>query len=293
MAGTSMATPAVAGAVALVRQYLMEGFHVSGEKNLAVGFTPMGALLKAIIVNSGKDMSGSYSENGRGSDMENTVLPTQEYGFGLVQLDRTLVLKGHNDIGRALFLHGDMADMPTVETGDVVEYEFDLAGALEDVKVTLVWHDPESMEASRVALVNDLDLEVYDSEGVQYFPNNRRTRDNINNVEQAVLGRVGGKITVKVRGFSVPMGPQPFALVVSRKVVGVATTAPTVTATAKPTTTIVRPATTKAPSVAPEEEDEEEPIVLSGLVGAAIGVAVAGVVFVLYKCVASKPEAKN
>ena len=73
MAGTSMATPAVAGAVALVRQYLTEGWQVNGEENKSAGFTPMGALLKAIIVNSGKDMAGSYSINGTGTDMQNTV----------------------------------------------------------------------------------------------------------------------------------------------------------------------------------------------------------------------------
>ena len=36
--GTSMATPTVAGLAALVRQYLMEGWHVAGRKMTFGGF---------------------------------------------------------------------------------------------------------------------------------------------------------------------------------------------------------------------------------------------------------------
>lgn len=220
----------------------MEGFHLTGEANLAAGFTPMGALLKAIIVNSGKDMSGSYSADGRGNDMENTVLPNQEYGFGIASIGRTLLLKGYNDDKRELFLDGDFDNMPTLETGDAAQYVFSIApGRVEDVKVTLVWHDPAAMESSRVALINDLDLEVYDKNGFQYFPNQRHTRDNINNVEQTVLGSIDGTFIVKVRGFSVPMGPQPYSLVVSRV---------DVSPTSAPTNAPITPAT-NAPVAAP------------------------------------------
>jgi hypothetical protein len=294
MAGTSMATPAVAGGVALVRQYLMEGFHVTGEKNDTAGFVPMGALLKAIVVNSGKDMSGSYSPNGRGNDMENTVMPNMEYGFGLVQLDRTLVLKGHNDDRRSLFVDGDMANMPSVTTGEAKEYVFNvIEGAREDVKITLVWHDPEAMESSRVALVNDLDLEVV-MDGVQYIPNNRRTRDNINNVEQVVLGGVTSSFTVTVRGHSVPMGPQPYALVVSRYSVVKATAAPTdaskAPTTASPTSIVVKPVTTIAPTAAtaPVDDKASSSSGPGALVLGLIGVAIAGVLFGLYKCFSAK-----
>jgi hypothetical protein len=171
-----------------------------------------------------------------------------------------------------------MADMPSVSTGTAKEYVFNVfEGEREDVKITLVWHDPEAMESSRVALVNDLDLEVVTSDGIQYFPNNRRTRDNINNVEQVVLGGVTGSFTVMVRGYSVPMGPQPYALVVSRYSVvrvrasdaptgaptlateAAITAKPTMNATevtASPTTTVVKPVTaaptdaSKAPTTA-------------------------------------------
>jgi hypothetical protein len=196
----------------------------------------------------------------------------------------------------------------------------------------------QAMESSRVALVNDLDLEVVTSDGVQYFPNNRRTRDNINNVEQVVLGGVTSSLTVTVRGHSVPMGPQPYALVVSRYYVVKATAAPTDTSkapstasptssvvtaapsrnatevtapptttvkpvtaaptdaskrptTASPTSIVVKPVTTIAPTATASAVDDSEAASSSGpgaLVLGLIGVAIAGVLFGLYKCFSAK-----
>lgn len=58
-----MATPGVAGAAALVRQYFMEGFYPSGSKTAKDGFTPSGALLKATLVNSAQKMDYYGSSN--------------------------------------------------------------------------------------------------------------------------------------------------------------------------------------------------------------------------------------
>ena len=52
MAGTSMATPATTGILALAQQYFVDGYYPSGKKTSSDGFKPMGALLKAVIVNS-------------------------------------------------------------------------------------------------------------------------------------------------------------------------------------------------------------------------------------------------
>ena len=45
--GTSMATPVTAGNVALIRQYLMDGYYPTGHPIGQNAFTPSGALLKA------------------------------------------------------------------------------------------------------------------------------------------------------------------------------------------------------------------------------------------------------
>ena len=48
--GTSMSTPVVAGAVALVRQYFMQGYYPTGAAVAANAFTPTGPLLKAVLL---------------------------------------------------------------------------------------------------------------------------------------------------------------------------------------------------------------------------------------------------
>ena len=51
ISGTSMATPVVAGAATLVRQYFVDGFYPSGAKRASDGFSPTAALVKAALIN--------------------------------------------------------------------------------------------------------------------------------------------------------------------------------------------------------------------------------------------------
>jgi len=67
--GTSMATPAVAGAAALVRQFLVEGHHAiysaDGEASSSYNkVNPSSALLKAILVGSTFPLTFGYDTNG-------------------------------------------------------------------------------------------------------------------------------------------------------------------------------------------------------------------------------------
>ena len=94
-------------------------------------------------------------------------------------------------------------------------------------RITLTWTDyPGSTSAART-LVNDLDLEVIAPDGRHYYGNNGAyavgsscLRDNqwdrCNNVEGVIIPTAYyGTYTVIVRGYNVPNGPQPFALVAS------------------------------------------------------------------------------
>lgn len=85
-----MATPACAGAAALVRQYLREGWHVTGSKDTASGLvSPSAALLKAFLIHSARPIryqtttglawvapyEGAYG-----------FRPTRDIGYGLIDL---------------------------------------------------------------------------------------------------------------------------------------------------------------------------------------------------------------
>jgi hypothetical protein len=107
-------------------------------------------------------------------------------------------------------------------TGDVAGYSFASAGG-GAARFTLVWTDyPAAVEAG-VQLVNDLDLEVVTPGGLTYRGNvfaggysaTGGSADRRNNVECVYLPAAqAGTYAVRVRGYNVPQGPQPFALLV-------------------------------------------------------------------------------
>src|SRR5207253_9234799 len=50
--GTSFASPSIASAAVLVRQYYTEGWYPGGAKNAANAFTPSAALMKATMISA-------------------------------------------------------------------------------------------------------------------------------------------------------------------------------------------------------------------------------------------------
>ena len=224
MAGTSMATPITAGNVALIRQYLREGFYPTGKRgnnlggnNFDCGMIPSGALMKAMTISAGQVMPGRFPQPDRDQGPTLDGYPNQYSGYGRTQLNTVLYAEDNGKTaGDRLFI----IDGETVATGEEKVYTIPTRADDEEwgteFKVVLVWTDPPAEPISNNPLVNNLDLEVDGLNG-NSDGNTGAARDTVNNVEAVKLtATAGGTIEVKVKGTSVVEGgPQKFALVVT------------------------------------------------------------------------------
>jgi hypothetical protein len=206
--GTSMACPAVTGCAALVRQYYEDGFWPSGAANAPDAFTPTAALVKATLLNGCNDMTGVAG------------YPSNQEGWGRALLDNSLYFTG--DPRKQIVV--DTRNATGLSTGETAEWVLDV-GTGEELRITMVFTDVEAAHAALLTPVNDLDLEVDSPAGLyrgNVFSGGSSTiggsPDALNNVERVVVpsGAIGaGSWTVRVRGASVPRGPQGFAIHVS------------------------------------------------------------------------------
>jgi hypothetical protein len=207
LSGTSMASPGAAGFAALIRQYYTDGFYPTGSRVTGNGFTPSAALLKATLVNSGRDMVNAGD------------IPANCQGWGRVTVDDALFFPGDT---RNLFVVDDRTGFPQGSSGATRIFDLTVGGG-QTFKVTLTWTDFPSTPAAAVNLVNDLDLTVSGPGGTflgNVFSAGRSvsggSADRRNTVEQVLIpAAAAGTYRVTVRSQTVPQGPQPFALVVT------------------------------------------------------------------------------
>ena len=221
--GTSMATPAVAAAALLVRQYLAEGRVPSGAPNAtAVLPSPSAALVRAVLLGGAAPMSGLLPTAGGGGD--GTPLdppPSTRQGFGRAALAAVVPLPPTVATGHSL----RVVDGRTVADGAVDALCVRATGG-GPVVVTLVWTDRPPSPAAAAAVVNDLDLAVTPppASGAVSLPSplpGNGGRDAVNTVERVVLPRpVAGVVRITVTGRSIPYAPQPYALAVHGAVEG-------------------------------------------------------------------------
>jgi hypothetical protein len=257
MSGTSMATPAVAGTVAVVRQYFREGWYPSGFKTPANAFMPSGALLKAIIVQSGRAMTGTY----RGQTIANSGFPSTVQGFGLVDLNSVLKINAAKPDRGNTWQHsnkiGQGQPNNALAQGATYTKTFTVTQASK-FKATLVWMDYPGAVNARKALVNDLDLTAVQG-GTTRRGNGGNARDTLNNVEMIEFDAQAGTVTVTVTATLIGSPPQgaaaaaqPFALVVSGEFNNPDGPVPTPAPTNPPATTTTQPPTGPTPAPTPE-----------------------------------------
>ncbi|MFI6107504.1 S8 family serine peptidase [Streptomyces sp. NPDC051310] len=190
LSGTSMATPLVAGCVAVLRETLVK----NGTPR------PSAALIKAMLINGAVELRGQYTPSEAGTS------PNNDSGFGRVDLSRSVVLPGDDE--RVGFHEGGPLDQDEEELLRIRIRERD-GGQEPTFKVTLVWTDPPG-----AALQNDLDLVVRAADGRERHGNMGTSDgfDRINNVEQVQWGDIpAGEVAVIVRAHRITRFPQPYA----------------------------------------------------------------------------------
>jgi hypothetical protein len=180
--GTSMAAPGVTGGAALL---------IQRHRQLNNGANMPNALVKNILCNGATDKGNEG--------------PDYTYGFGWMNLDRSLDILENNRYASGSVIHGGFGLRTiNVPAGQSV------------LKVMLNWNDPAASMVSYRTLVNDLDLELVTPTGVVLLPRILDTLpsrinqvagvgvDRINNIEQVTLyNPTPGNYTIRVRGTSV------------------------------------------------------------------------------------------
>jgi hypothetical protein len=240
MGGTSMSNPLAAGGAAVVRDYYQKAY----------GLAASAALVKATLINTAVDL---LDENNDGVNDNFYPIPNVHEGWGLVNV-------ANATSGSLRFVDQTSG----LSTNGSTTYTFSVNSA-HPVKISLVWSDAPSTETAAKNLVNDLDLIVTSPTGTVYRGNvfsggwtqTGGSADRTNNVENVYVQSAGtGTWTVEVRGFNVPNGPQPYALVVdgadsALSTGGGAPPTPTATPVASPTATatpVASPTATATPS---------------------------------------------
>jgi hypothetical protein len=158
--GTSMATPQVAGAAALVRQYFIDGWYPTGIANAANRIVPSAALMKAALINGAVEMHGGGSHN----DPTN-YYPNNDQGWGRILLDNSLYFNGDH-------LHLQASDQTSgLVTSATRTYSFPVTASDVPFEATLVWTDHGADVETSGNLINDLDLTVTSPSGTAYHGN--------------------------------------------------------------------------------------------------------------------------
>lgn len=195
--GTSMASPAVSGTVILLNQ----------QFNRTYDRIPDPATVKGLIVHNAEDL--------------NTTGPDYRTGYGLVNATETIEYVKESQ--RQGLIKKDF-----VSVDETRNYTVNITGN-GSAKFTLAWSDYPGTSSSGKALVNDLDLKVWNSSGHRFYPwtlnwsqrkgsAERIRQDRKNNLVQVYIPNISSeKLNISVHGESVPQGPQSYSLMMTEK----------------------------------------------------------------------------
>ena len=191
MCGTSMAAPTVCGLSALLMQDFRAQFPSEPD--------PRNSTLKILLAHNAVDLGNAG--------------PDYQYGYGSVRIQQSIdFMRTGNFLEAEVNQGGTFSILVSVNSGDT------------ELKVTLAWDDVPGTPNVDPALVNDLDLRVFDPSNTRYYPWTLdqfnpgdpavQTQENhVDNIEQVFVDSPAlGVWRVDVYGYDVPQGPQTFSL---------------------------------------------------------------------------------
>ena len=211
LAGTSMATPLIAGCCAVVREVL----HANGYQDVTNGIkNPTGSLVRALLINGAVPVKGQYMPKEVGSE------PNPHSGFGRVNLAGSVVAPDDKFSGYGTGVMDDDSapfsiTIPVPQGTPSSSHQARLGTGGLTFNVTLVYANP--LDAR---LQNDLDLlvvagdnERHGNQGNQDFNiGSTQPFDRANNVEQVLWPGVPGEhVKVVVKAFRLTQDRVPFA----------------------------------------------------------------------------------
>ena len=189
--GTSMACPVAVGSLTLMYERY---------RQLHGGANPKSALMKSILCNTAEDLGNAG--------------PDYSYGFGMINARRAVQA-----------IDSNWYYIDSITNGANASRTFVLTKNARMLKVMLYWADKEAAIDAATTLVNDLDLTVTTPAAVVHYPlvlnpapahvNDTAVEgaDHINNIEQVTIQNpVAGTYNINVSGFSIPFGPQDYAV---------------------------------------------------------------------------------
>lgn len=188
--GTSMATPATSGLVAL----LLEQYQMT------YGTTPLPSTIKAVLVHTAQDLGPA------GPD----------FSFGYGRIDAPAAVDAIRD--------RHVIEGSITSNGDVVTSQVQVPSNTTEVRITLTWDDVPATAGAARTLVNDLDVVLTDPNGQAHRPFVLNPAapanpagsgvDDINVVEQVLVRNPQqGTWRVDVQGTRIAQGPQSYSLV--------------------------------------------------------------------------------
>ena len=186
LCGTSMASPTVAGIVALMLEQWRLSFPEADD--------PRNATIKAILANTAEDRGNAG--------------PDFKYGYGSVR-----AVPAVDTILAENVIEAEVAQ------GEVYRFVVVIDPEDTELRVTIAWDDVPGTPNVNPVLVNDLDIRVIDPNGNTHLPWTlnpqnpdapavRSARDGVNNIEQVwIENPVPGGYTVEIVGFNIADGP--------------------------------------------------------------------------------------